>query len=418
MYSSKIAGKIRSQILRFSGEVSSGLCKTSRRFVAEALYGIQARQSVLLSEIGRSLNEEIPLKKTETRLSNQLGRQGLRKQVVQNLQRKAADRIGEDTLLIMDLSDITKPYAQRMEYLAQVWDGSRQQVGTGYWTVQVIGAELEEVHMTPLTCHLYSQRAPGFVSENEEVLGVIRNVSRATGGRGIYVMDRGGDRGAFYHPLLDRSLRFIIRTTGDRHVIYRGQKHRARDVGERCVMHYAERIVREKDGKEKVDHVEYGFRKVRLPGRPEWLYLVVVRGLGPAPMLLLTNVVVKKSRRSCFFVVHAYLKRWQVEETIRCMKQSYDLENIRLLTYKRLQNMMALVLCAMYFAAVHLGDTLRLEVLAHHALKAAKRLYGIPDFRYYALVDGIRWLLEGFTKPFLSKQHRWFDSLQMNLFDP
>ena len=58
-------------MIRFSGELSSGLCKPGRRFVAEAIYGIQARQSVLLSEIGRALNETIQLKKTETRLSNE-----------------------------------------------------------------------------------------------------------------------------------------------------------------------------------------------------------------------------------------------------------------------------------------------------------------------------------------------------------
>jgi hypothetical protein len=34
------------------------------------------------------------------------------------------------------------------------------------------------------------------------------------------------------------------------------------------------------------------------------------------------------------------------------------------------------------FAAVHLGDSIRLGVLAHHALKEAKRLFGIPDCRY------------------------------------
>ena len=74
MDDSRIAARLRAQIVGFSGELSKGLCKPARRFVAEALYGIQARQSVMLSEIGRALNEEISLKKTETRLSNELRR--------------------------------------------------------------------------------------------------------------------------------------------------------------------------------------------------------------------------------------------------------------------------------------------------------------------------------------------------------
>jgi len=58
-----------------------------------------------------------------------------------------------------------------------------------------------------------------------------------------------------------------------------------------------------------------------------------------------------------------------------------------------------LVLCAMYFAAVHLGDSLKLAALAYHALRASKRLFGIPNFRYHAVADGIRRLLERSTRP-------------------
>lgn len=419
MQYSKIARKIRGQIRRFSGELSTGLCKPARRFVAEAIYGIQARQSVLLSEIARSLNEGISLKKTEDRLSSQINRYGLKDKLGKNLLTIASKRIEEDTLLIVDTSDITKRYACRMEYMTQVRDGSTGKIGSGYWTVQVIGAELGEVHVTPLVHRLYSQRAPGFDSENDEILRAVRSVSRAVDKRGIYVIDRGGDRGKLLNPFLDQGLRFIVRLVGARrHLVYRGKYVYPRDLGAVCPMLYRERIIREESGKEKVYQVEYGYRKVRLPGRDEVLTLVVIKGYGQEPILLLTNVEVARSRRSCFFVVHAYMRRWQVEETIRCMKQSYDLENVRLLTYRRLQNMIVLVLCAMYFAAVHVGDTVRLGVLAHHALKEAKRFFGISDFRYYALADGIKTLLEGFRKPFLPKGQPIVEELQISLFDP
>ena len=101
------------------GELSSGLTKPARRFVAEVIYGIQARQSVLLSEIGRSLNETIALKKTETRLSNELRRVGLGDHLMENLLSVARKRISEDTLLILDPSDITKQYARSMEYMGR-----------------------------------------------------------------------------------------------------------------------------------------------------------------------------------------------------------------------------------------------------------------------------------------------------------
>ncbi len=52
--------------------------------------------------------------------------------------------------------------------------------------------------------------------------------------------------------------------------------------------------------------------------------------------------------------------------------------------------MAVLVLAASYFAAVWLGTKAKLNILARHAMDTAKRLFGIPDFRYYALADGIK----------------------------
>jgi len=418
MEDSMIARRLRDQIVQFSGELSSGLCKPARRFVAEALYGIQAGQSVLLSEIGRALNEPIRLKKTETRLSNELGRVSLADHLLENLLRKGSGRIRKDTLLVLDPSDIAKPYARGMEYLSRVRDGSTGELTSGYWTLKVIGAELDEVKVTPLYGRLYSHIAPDFKSENTEIIRAVDLVSSHTDGRGIWVVDRGGDRRKLYGPLLDRELRFIIRLVGSRHVECGGQLARAREIALRCPMLYADHVVREKDGKERTYQIAYGYRRVKLPGRREKLTLVVIRGFGEEPLMLLTNVEVKRSRRSCSFILDSYLRRWQIEDTIRCMKQSYDLENVRLLSYRRLQNMMVLALCAMYFAAVYLGDRARVRILAHHALKAARRLFGIPDFRYYALADGIKRLLEALSRPFVVRLVSGHSQLQPNLFDP
>lgn len=49
----KIASELREKIIKFSGELSSGLPKVARHFITEALYGIQARKSVRLIEIAR-----------------------------------------------------------------------------------------------------------------------------------------------------------------------------------------------------------------------------------------------------------------------------------------------------------------------------------------------------------------------------
>lgn len=74
---SHLANKLRSKITRFSGILSQDLDKTARRFVREAVYGIMASQSVMLTEIGRQLESRVSLKKIEERFSRQLVKPGI-----------------------------------------------------------------------------------------------------------------------------------------------------------------------------------------------------------------------------------------------------------------------------------------------------------------------------------------------------
>ena len=60
-----------------------------------------------------------------------------------------------------------------------------------------------------------------------------------------------------------------------------------------------------------------------------------------------------------------------------------------MLKYVRLRNMMALLLAVFYFLAVVLDTNQKLRIMTGHLLKQAKRVFGIPDFKYYALGDGI-----------------------------
>jgi hypothetical protein len=117
MHYAKTVFKLREQILKFSGEFSSEWPQVLRRFIAETIHGIQARQSVRLTEIACALEEKIPLRKTQYRLCRQLGRWGLWAKISNVLCQMASSRVKEDTLLVLDISDIAKKYAQRMEYL-------------------------------------------------------------------------------------------------------------------------------------------------------------------------------------------------------------------------------------------------------------------------------------------------------------
>lgn len=419
MHYAKTALKIRDQILRFSGELSVGLSKPARRFVAEMLYGIQARQSVRLTEIGRALQESIPLKKTEYRLCRQLRRKDLWERLTATIGKLAAARIQDLTLLILDLSDISKKYARKMEYLARVHDGSEAGLAAGYWLLQIIGAEAGKSMILPLYSRLYSSKSPDHQSENAEILTAIETVSRTTQGRGVWVMDRGGDRDKLLIPLIHQHRRFLIRLRKGRNLLYQGHALDDLEIARECPMSYLESIIREEGDQARCLRLEFGVRPVTLPGCPEPLFLVVVRGFGQEPLMLLTNVPLKKSRRSLWWAVASYMTRWTIEETFRFIKQSYQLEDIRLLTYVRLQNMMAFVLAVAYFTMAYLSLRTKLRALTGNVLQAARRLFGVPNFRYYALADGIMAHLFGQKRGL----HGCFSSLgpatgQQSLFSP
>ena len=416
MNTTRVARKLRIRVGRFSGDLSKGLCKAAERFVSEMVYGIQASESVMLTEVGRTLEEEIPLRKTEWRLSRNLQRPELEDTLQENVLGMAAGRIGEDTLLIIDLSDLSKKYAKKMEFLATVRDGSEHDLALGYWTLHVIGSELDSSQIVPLYQRLWSAEAPGHVSENEEILRAIKAVMAHVGCRGLWVMDRGGDRINLFAPMLEYGARFLFRLVGDRHLIYNGKTLLAEDVAHGCPCRYSKSVTRIVDGKERDYTLHFGFRKVRLPGHEKALYLLVVHGFGEKPLMLLTTEPLRKSFKCLWRMVRAYLKRWGIEETIRYVKTCYDLENVRVLNYRGLQNLMPLVLAVMFFAACVLDHDSRLRVMARYVEQAAKRVFGVPDFKYYALADGLRALFTRHPGRPVTRETRP-NPQQMSLFD-
>jgi hypothetical protein len=414
----RLVQKLREQIHEFSGRLSPQFSVPKRRFIEEMIYGIQAKQDVKLSSIGRSLEEKIPLAKTETRLSRNLDAPGMDRVLTDELIRMGSRRVHQDTLLILDISDISKQYARRMEYLAHVRDGSTGEIVPGYWTCAVVACETEGERIVPLYHTLYSTDAPDHVSENEEIMGAVDAVRRHTRDRGVWVMDRGGDRGKLFDAFIERGARFIIRLKGDRHLIYKGTPQVALDLALRCPTYYVETVVRMHRGEETIYTIEYGYRKVHLPGKDGDYYLVVVKGFGREPMMLLTTLPCRKKRKVLWHIVRSYITRWRIEEVIRFMKQSYHMEDIRVLTYRRLKNLIALVFAASYFAAVYVGEHLKLTILARKVLMVAKRFFGVPPFHYYARADGIAAILAHATVgPLGAHRKPVIASPQLRLFD-
>ena len=187
MRDNKLRSRLKAQLTKFCSELcGGGVSRPLEKFVAQMLFGIQASQDVKLSNIARSLKEEIPLIKTEDRLSRNLKAAKLEAALAPQLVRMASRRVEANTVLCLDLSEIRKEYARKMEYLATIRDGSSGELHEGYWLCAITGAEVNGSEILPLYQKLYSTRASDFRGENAEVLSAIDLVRSSTGSRGIW----------------------------------------------------------------------------------------------------------------------------------------------------------------------------------------------------------------------------------------
>src|SRR5437879_13891459 len=123
------------------------------------LFGIQASQGVKLSNIARSLQEEIPLLKTEDRLSRNLQAEELETHLRRGLLCLGSRRVDTNSVLCLDLSDVWREWACWMVFVVVGWGGGAGGVGAGCWLCSVIGAEVHGSELTRPYQPLFSVRA-------------------------------------------------------------------------------------------------------------------------------------------------------------------------------------------------------------------------------------------------------------------
>lgn len=383
-----IGRSVQHQIERFSYKVSKGLTKPKKRFVAQSLFGIQASRDVKLSNVSRSLNEKISLIKTENRLSHHMAARDITATVNNALIQDASWRITKDTVIALDLSDINKPFAKKMEYLANVWDGSEGKPAPGYWICEAVAANVNGDEITPLYSELYSHEAVGFESENDQILKAVKAIKLRADTKGIYTMDRGADRKILVGELGKLELKFVIRAKGNRSL--KDERDNIRSTPDVLrTMRYNDRysVTIDKEGFTETIELELAAKhKLFIEGVE--VSLVAIRGFGKEPMLLMTNVDKEPHE-----ILEIYLTRWKCEESFRFLKHEYHLEDVRVRKYTALRNTVALMHAVFYFVSVYLGRRMRLRILLDRIIERAKRFFQVPAFKHYAVADGIYRLL-------------------------
>ena len=176
----------------------------------------------------------------------------------------------------------------------------------------------------------------------------------------------------------------------DRDLIHQGRRRNCCELSKVLPTPYETVLIVYEEGKEKRRAVRYNAVPVKLPSYGHKLSLVVVKGFGEEPMMLLTSCRVERSRKeSIWRIVEYYLARWKCDESYRYIKQCYNLEDVRVQSYISIRNIVVLVLAVSYFASVYLGQSLKLKMLVERIFIVSKRFFGVPSFFNYAIADGI-----------------------------
>ena len=167
----RLGYEIKRDLANFSSKVSKGLKRPQEKFLLQMLYGILEGNKLHLSEIGRSLKENISLKKTIDRLSRNLNSFKGREAVMDNYIAFVKQNIKEDyAVIIVDGSDIAKPAAEKMEALSDIRDGSTGEMARGYLTVEAAVLSKEGKMPLPVYERVFSAKEAGFISETHENL--------------------------------------------------------------------------------------------------------------------------------------------------------------------------------------------------------------------------------------------------------
>jgi len=390
----------------FLQRINGGLNKPQKKFLHDGLIGLLRAGRPIVCQMARSLpDQDTDFLSRRDRLEAHLNhnKDDFDPKLKAALPVLWVPLIREDTPLILDLSDLAKPLAKKMDYLATVRDGSTGQLVHGYWLVELY-ASVTHKNPIPILLEPFSHEQPHCPGQNPVILAAVHQVFEWTEGRGVLVVDRGGDALTLLEDWLDHGYRFVVRLRGDRDVLafysqFGGpaqtvevqQEGRwvpilARDLAEQVATPYRwSRVVKHK-GKVVLRLGQMGWIRVRLPGRSEVLTMVVSRQAGSdTPMMLLTTLPVE-TVRDAKRALRYYVRRWECEEGIRLLKAGVNLERIRTFHWTAICRLVLLCVLVMLYLTWLVE---RKPALTERMIAFGQPLPDEPDFLLYRLLTGL-----------------------------
>ena len=367
--------EMKREIVNFSKKISLGLNKPTSKFVLDMQYGLSKGGSCLISEIARSLDEDIKLNYTIERLCDNLSNlYEEEKETIWNNYIKEVSKVldKDDAIVLFDDSDINKEYSKKLEDLDKVIDGSSKdkKIVNGYHVCEATALTKNEKQPLSIYSKIYSCKSKDFVSKNEYTISSIKAAERIFGENFTGIFDRGYDDNKIFDYMSKKHHKFVVRLDDKRTLLFKGKR---RSVGEIAKSRKGKIVMKALfDDNEEIE-LSLSYTKAVLPYNKEEYTLIIVYGLSEEkPMKLLTNIEIK-DKSDVIKVVRLYLSRWRIEEHFRGKKQEYDFENMRVRTLESMNNLNMMLTIHLGHIAI-LADNIDRKLLTIKIIYASKAL--------------------------------------------
>jgi len=388
-----IGNDLKRRILKFSDKFSIGLRKPEQKFVADMIYGIVASGDCLLTEIGRALKEDIALKKTVERLGRQLSNfsEPERDVLMKNYLTEAKQYMGDDTMILIDGSDVTKPCSPKMEDIGFVYDASKGKYAKGYWTMGAVALSQGSKQPIPVYESLYPCKKQGGMGSSAETVKCLQYLRENFDSSVPRVFDRGFDSGKTLQMLTEKDEKFILRVNQNRVVVCNGTRGYINDIVREIS---CERKLVFKSRAGNVSKCKIGMAQISLPHLKNInLNLVICKKPGEAPLMLYTNLS-ESIESLAERILKGYLMRWRIEEFYAFKKQVLQFEGFRvrgLTSIKSLDLLLTIAAGCIGFLCATPDEKITVELIAiSKRITKTARFLKNTKFYYYAVFDGVK----------------------------
>lgn len=401
---SKIISNMEEKIKNFSKKISKGIEKKKKRdFLLDMLYGLIAGSSCYISDIARSLKEDITLRAVEKRLSRNLEAfnndkednstyEDVRNKIIfENYENEIKDKIDENTVFCFDPGDLTKNFTTKFEAIDTIKDGSTGDFKQGYHMIEVAGLSKKEKLPIPVYTRLFSAQEEGFKSVNDEYLKAIEHLGKKYDKKGIFALDRGFDDQKYFKKFIDLELNFVIRMKKNRDV-----KNAASGIVEN-IAKKARRVkmkwnYKYKDKKGITRTAYTGYMKIEIPSiENKAFYLVVIKSeeFMNSPMMLLTNIKPENDEFTKI-VNKVYIRRWKIEEYFRFKKQQFGFEKELVRTLNSIRTLNVLLTIVIGFIAMFSDNQKQIQYMIVFEASESLRKNEEIVLVFYAVERGLK----------------------------